>query len=393
MRALLWLLTLAALAVGLALAARYNDGYVLLVLPPWRVELSLNLLILLELAGFIVLYLFLRAITHTLRLPEAVREYRTRRRRAQAEKSLIDAVRFSYEGRYGHALKSAASAHDAGYAPGLAALVAARAAHELRDGEREREWLQRAGSHETGDGDTTIRSARLMTEAELQLDAYHPAEALAALDALAAGGQRHIAALRLTLRARQALGDWREVLRLVRQLEKYHALSREQAAPLRLRAHREILRSLSLDAAALAAYWRELPDAERHAAHLAAEAARLLIAAGDCLNAQRIVEDALDEEWDSTLLATYAACHGGDVLGRIAQAEGWLKQQPRDAQLLLVLGRLCRQQQLWGKAQSYLEASLSVQPSRATHIELAGLFDQLARTDEANRHYRAAAGM
>jgi HemY protein len=46
MRALFWLLTLAALAVGLALAARYNEGYVLLVLPPWRAEVSLNLFLL-----------------------------------------------------------------------------------------------------------------------------------------------------------------------------------------------------------------------------------------------------------------------------------------------------------------------------------------------------------
>ncbi|MEN9355917.1 MAG: hypothetical protein RL695_88, partial [Pseudomonadota bacterium] len=69
MRTLLWLLTLAALAVGLALAARYNDGYVLLVLTPWRVELSLNLLILLQLIGFAVLYLFIRLVTHTLQLP------------------------------------------------------------------------------------------------------------------------------------------------------------------------------------------------------------------------------------------------------------------------------------------------------------------------------------
>jgi len=391
MRALLWLLTLAALAVGLALAARYNDGYVLLVLPPWRVELSLNLLILLELAGFTLLYLFLRLLSHTLHLPQAVREYRARRQRGKAEQALNDALRFSFEGRYGHALKSAASAHAAGYAPALATLLAARAAHEMRDGEREREWLARAESQEKSDH--ASRAARLMTEAELHLDAHRHAEALGALDVLAASGQHHIAALRLALRAHQALGDWRKVLRLVRQLEKHRALSAEQAAPLRLRAQREVLRSLSLDAGALAAYWREIPAAERHAPRLAAEAARLLIAAGDCLNAQRIVEDALEEEWDTALVAVYAECQGGDVLGRIAQAEGWLKQQPRDAELLLALGRLCRQQQLWGKAQSYLEASLSVQPSRAAHIELAELFDRLGRTDQANRHYRAAAGM
>ena len=391
MRALLWLLTLGALAVGLALAARYNDGYVLLVLPPWRVELSLNLLILLQVAGFAVLYMLVRVVSHTLRLPQAVREYRARKRRAQAERALGDAVRFSFEGRYGHALRSAVSAHAAAYAPALSALVAARAAHALRDPERESEWLRRAAEYELEDG--TTRTARLMTDAELKLDAHRYAEALGALDVLAAGGQRHIAALRLALRAQQALGDWREVLRLVRQLEKHRALTTEQAAPLRMRAYQEILRSLRLDAGALAAFWPEIPAAERREPRLVAEAARLLIAAEDCQNAQRVIEDALEEEWDSSLLAVYAECRRGDVLGRIAQAEEWLKQQPRDAQLLLTLGRLCRQQQLWGKAQSYLEASLSIGPTRLAHLELGELSDRLERTDEANRHYRAAAAM
>ncbi|TSA16755.1 MAG: heme biosynthesis protein HemY [Betaproteobacteria bacterium] len=391
MRALLWLMTLAALAVGLALAARCNDGYVLLVLPPWRVELSLNLMILLQLTGFAAVYLFLRVVSHTLRLPQAVREYLARRRRQKAELALGDAVRFSFEGRYGHTLKSAASAHGAGYAPALSALVAARAAHALRDQERESEWLRRAADCERDDN--TSRGARLMTEAEFNLDAHRYAEAQAVLDLLASGGQRHIAALRLALRAQRALGDWREVLRLVRQLVKYRALSDEQAAPLRMRAYQEILRSLSLDAGALANYWREIPAKERHAPRLATEAARLLIASDDCQNAQRIIEDALEEEWDSALVAVYAECRKGDVLGRIAQAEGWLKQQPRDAQLLLALGRLCRLQQLWGKAQSYLEASLSIEPMRLAHLELAELFDRLERVDDANLHYRAAATM
>jgi HemY protein len=51
---------------------------------------------------------------------------------------------------------------------------------------------------------------------------------------------------------------------------------------------------------------------------------------------------------------------------------------------------LCAHQQLWGKAQSYLEASLAVAPGRSAHLELAQLLDQLGRPDEANRHYRAA---
>ena len=385
MRTLLWLLTLAALAVGLALAARYNDGYVLLVLPPWRVELSLNLMILLQLGSFALLYMFTRVVAHALQLPRRVREYRARRRREQAERALGDAMRFTFEGRYSHALKSAVAAHQADYAPGLASLLAARAAHAMRDDEREAEWLQRACAY-----DNESRSARLMTEAELHLNSHRYADAQGVMDVMEATGQRHIAALRLSLRAHQALGNWRDVVRLVRQLERHRALSAEQAAPIRLRAHQEVLRSLSLDAGALAGYWRDIPAQDRKTARLAAEAARLLIAGGDCLHAQRIIEDALDEEWDSSLLATYAECKGGDVLGRIAQAEDWLKQHPRDAELLLGLGRLCRQQQLWGKAQSYLEASLPLQATRAVHIELAQLFDELKRGEEANRHYRAA---
>ena len=386
MRLLLWLLTLAALAVGLALAARYNDGYVLLVLPPWRAELSLNLLILIEIAGFLLLYLVLRAVAYTLALPQAVRAYRARRRHEQAERAFTDALRYFFEGRYGHALKSAGLAHDADYAPGLSALVAARCAHAMHEEEREAEWLARAATH-----DPESRNARLMTEAQLFLDARRHQEAQAALDQLAAGGLRHIAALRLALKAQRALGDWREALRLIRLLEKSRALSAEQAAPLKLRAHRENLRAAATDAAAINAYWRGIPAPERKSSSLSLDAARLLIAAGDCPAAQRIVEEALDQEWDSELAAVYAECQGGDILGRIARAEAWLKRQPRDAQLLLALGRLCRQQRLWGKAQSYLEASLSLQPRRLAHVELAQLLDQLERPAEAERHYRAAA--
>lgn len=77
-------------------------------------------------------------------------------------------------------------------------------------------------------------------------------------------------------------------------------------------------------------------------------------------------------------------------MSRIAQAERWLQQRPEDAGLLLALGRMCVRQRLWGKAQSYLEASLAVEDSQAGHLELARLDDRLERVDEANRHYRAA---
>ena len=60
MKALLWLLALAALAVGLTVASRYSSGYVLVVVPPYRAELSVNLLVLLVIGGYLLFYLVTR---------------------------------------------------------------------------------------------------------------------------------------------------------------------------------------------------------------------------------------------------------------------------------------------------------------------------------------------
>lgn len=388
MRTLFWLLALFALAVGVSLAFGDNNGYVLIALPPWRAELSLNFFVVILALGFVLSYFLLRFLFHTLRLPQAVRAYRARKRREKALSALQDAMLQLYEGRYGHALKSAARTHAAGEAQALSALLAARAAHFLRDEQREREWLERAAEH-----DAEALAARLMTEAELHLEARRFEAALASLNAMQEKGRRQIAALRLALRAHRELGHWEDVLRVTRQLEKAHGLTPEGAAPLKLRAHQEALRARAGDAPALAAYWQAVPARERYVPQLAATAARVLIAAGDGPLAQRVIESQLEEAWDSELAELYADCQGGDMVARIARAEKWLVKQPQDARLLLALGRLCRTQQLWGKAQSYFEASLAVKQSQDAYAELASLFTQLDRHEEANQAYRSAAAL
>lgn len=392
MRALFWLLILAALAVGLGLTARYNDGYVLLVLPPWRAEVSLNLFVLACITVVFAIYLLARVVSHTLALPRAVAEFRQRRQQEKAMLALRDAWRLLQEGRYGHAMRCAEKALPDPATSGMLALAGWRAAHALRDAERTAEWAARVRAHDS----TGLQSARLMTAAEFALEDRRFEDARAALQELGAREGRHIAALRLSVRAEQGLGNWREVARLVRQLEKHKALTAEQAAPIRSRAVREALRGLREDSAALMRYWRELDDSDRAEASLALETAQALAASGDCREAQRVIEDALEERWDATLVLAYGECGqagepAGDVLGRIARAEKWLQRKPRDGDLLLTLGRLCRQQQLWGKARSYLEAALAITPTRAAHVELAQLLDQLDESALAVRHFRAAA--
>jgi HemY protein len=384
-----WLVTfvvVAALAVAFALAARYGEGYALFVYPPWRIEISLTLFLLAALALFAAVYGLLRLASHTARLPQQVAAFRRHARANRAHEAMRQAWQAFLEGRFGRAEKLAGRAYGLDESPGVAALLAARAAHAMRDPVRRGRWLARAV-----DAAGASRHARLAAEAEAAIDERRFEEARETLHELHATGPRHAATLRLLLRAEQGLQNWDEVLRLLRILEKRDAVPVEFAAQLRITATVENLRRKALDAEGLAAYWATLPAADRTRTRVAATAARLFIDLGDCERAHPIIRDALGEQWSSELVALYGECRGGDDLARIEQCERWLKEHPRDSGLLLALGRLCAGRELWGKAQSYLDASLSAQPSRAAHVEAARLFERIGREADANRHYRAAA--
>jgi HemY protein len=117
----------------------------------------------------------------------------------------------------------------------------------------------------------------------------------------------------------------------------------------------------------------------------------MLAEAGQGAIARKTLEKLLDADWDGALARLYGHCADGDAVACLARAEGWLREHPKDAGLLHALGRLCLAAQLWGKAQSYLEASLNLAPTVETHLALAGLLERLERGGEAQTHYRAAA--
>jgi HemY protein len=384
MRGLMWVLAVFALAVGLSLAAHLNNGYAILVFPPYRAELSLNFAILLGLAGFTLGYLLLRLIAHTLRLPLHVRNFRDRRRDAKGRAALLAALQALFEGRYTRAEKSAGDAYELRQAPALSALIAARAAGEMRELERRDRWLARAES-----GGADARQARLAVQASLLLDDRRYNDALSVLRELSASGGKRIATQRMLMKAHQRLGHWNEVRRLAAALGKRGALSEVVATQLRITAQIEALRQQAGDANGLAQCWQQTED--RLDARVARTAAQLFIASGDCRRAHEIIAAALDAEWSEDLILLYGECLGSDVLAQIERAENWLKSRPHERALLLTLGRLCLQQELWGKAQSYLQASLSEQPSRSAHVALAQLFDRIGKPEDANRHYRASA--
>ena len=393
MRLLLWLVALMAAAIGIAVTARFNPGNVVFFYPPHRIDLSLNLFVVLAVLLFLLVYGLVRAVRATLAMPKQVAAYRYRKREREANRGLREALKALFEGRFGHAEKAAMRAADLPENAGLAALIGARAAHRMREPARRDAWL--AGIVH----DNNLKTARLMTVTELLVDEHKPEAALEAVAELNASGQRHIHALQWAMKANQQARNWPEVLRLVRTLDKRNALHPALSSRLRELAYEALLSEGGLDPESIRRVWADVPAADRLQPAIAARAAAALNARGLHDEARVIVEDALRAGWDERVVRAYRDAAGPEgsptLLAQIEKCEAWLRAHPNDAELTLTLGSLCLRQKLWGKAQRYLESALSDAVDgtllREAHLKLAQLHEALGQQEEANRHYRLCA--
>jgi HemY protein len=104
--------------------------------------------------------------------------------------------------------------------------------------------------------------------------------------------------------------------------------------------------------------------------------------------AAQLLRDRLGSEWDQRLAHLYGDVQEVDAAAQQSQAEQWLEQHPDDAVLLLALAKISLRNQLWGKAHSYLEASIGKQPTAEAYRLLGGLLEQLDEPDKAAECYR-----
>ena len=201
----------------------------------------------------------------------------------------------------------------------------------------------------------------------------------------------------MQLRAERGAQNWEQVLRLASLLAKRGALPPPIAEEHRVQAHIELLARDSGDRASLEARIRRIPSADLAHSRVAAAAARCAAVLGEAALARELIERSLGVEWNAALVELYgdiekleAEKRKDEARARIERAERWLREHAEDPQLLATLGRLCMAAELWGKAQNYLEASVSFQPSRAAHLELARLAEREGRAAEAQKHFRRA---
>lgn len=417
MRAALWFLALFGAAVAVALFAGNNQGTITVFWPPWRVDLSLNMVVLL-LGGFTLLYAALRGLSKLLQMPVRARLWRLQQKERAMHGALLDALSQMLAGRFLRARKAAESAiaqagalDDAKHRlphgtqlRTLAHLVAAESSHALQDKSTREAHLQQALDQIPERAPAPmleLREGAQLRAARWSLDERDAGMALERLATLPAGMARRTLALRARLKAARMSHQTEQALETARLLGKHHAFSPVAAESIVRGLAIELIGSAH-DPAQLQRIWLGLEGAERAMPEIAVHAAqRLAQLDGDAAQVRAWllpVWERMGELPDAQQLkvvqALQASLDGLDAnwLARIESAQ---RADPRNARLLYLSAMACLQRELWGKAQQlFTQAAqqLADAPLRASAWRhLAQLAEQRADADAAAHAWKQAA--
>ncbi|MHA6494859.1 heme biosynthesis HemY N-terminal domain-containing protein [Pseudomonas borbori] len=387
---LLALLLIVAAVAGLVLfgvPTPEHKGYVLIAFQGFRYESSLwaflALLLVLCLTVYLVRLLMRVLLTSSALVNPWSRLHHRRRVRQASEQGFVDLA----EGRWARALRHLRRAAASDPQPLSYYLGAARAANHLSEYGESDALLEQALNRQP-----QAELAIALTHAELQLARGQSDAALETLQAMRARHPHHHLVLRQLQRLYLQAGDWTALLDLLPELRKEKALGNAELAELERQAwHGRLLQGGHArsddgltDVAALQLTWKAMGAKQRQEPELLALYTERLRIGGAEQEAEELLRGALKQQYDSRLVRLYGLLHGKDPALQLQTAEGWLKQYPEDAGLLLTLGRLCMHNQLWGKAKGYFESSLAFERHPETCAELARLLTQLGEVERSN---------
>ena len=364
-----WMLLVVLLLVACAAAfgwhALANDpGYVLVKFGETSIETSLVVAI----VALLLLWGIVSLIVRLVRWPLAAWSRRSRRRGRERIASGLVALA---EGRYAQASRELERASHLTGLQAPALLGAARAAHARGDAVRTDAVLTRA--------EEVAAPAAIALRARFLLETGNPQAALTLLsgkidrtDLSASDPDRHKvekstlapAAWNMLAEAALACGDPATAKIALDALGGGQNLAPSVYVRLETRVLAALI-AAAADSEKLQRLWNGFTRAQRRIPDVLAAYARRAAILGQSLAAISELEDALRREWSERLIAAYGELGPAEADTRLRHAEAWLPNQPNSAGLQLTLGRLCLQNQLWGKATEFFTRGLAIEPSPA----------------------------
>lgn len=373
MRGVLWLVLLFAAAAVAALVLGRNDGLVSLFWAGWRVDLSLNLFLLLVAGVCVLAFALLQTLHRLFDLPQRARSWRLAQRDRAAQQLLRESLVDLWGARYGRAQKAVQrlltlnaktpELQSEGGGLVLAHLLAAEAAHRLQDrGRRQEQWdtaLRLCATH--SEARAHEEAARLMAVG-WALDDREANQALALLGELPPGAARRTQALRLRLQAARMAQQPLEALRTARMLAKHQGFRSDVAQSLLRSLAIELLGS-ARDAEQLRALWLKLDPLDRRDAFVVARAAQQMAQLGAAADGRQWLRpffdrlDALTEDERCAVADAFSQACVGVKADWLPLLEAAQTRWPREGRMSLALGHALAELQLWGKAHQVLRGA------------------------------------
>lgn len=375
--------------VALALFARHDTGLLVINLRNWTIETSVTFALLVIALGFVLLYLLLRLLGGTRRVPQRWRHWRGQRRRGKAVQNLNRGLLELLQGEWGAAQRHLLSGIENAEAPALNFLAAACAAQQRGDVEQRDRYLERA-FHDAPRHSTAVA----LVQAELQIRQGQYEQALATLTDLQQRNARNPYVLSRLQSLYIRLQDWERLLELLPRLRRQRVIDRDEVLELERQAWHGLLKAAirSQQGEHVAALWQRIPKALRLEQALLLPYVRYLILDGRHEAAERLLADALQHDWQEGWIYLYGMLDRLDAARLLGRVEHWLKTRRNDAMLLLTAGRICHRAGIWGKAREYLEASVRERPRPESYKELAEVFEASGEGERARECYRLGLG-
>ncbi len=390
MRFIIWLIVLSIGAVTTAWLMRYNTGHVVLFWNIHRIDLSLNMALILFVMCSGILFIILRLINELINLPLKAQAYRQRSKSLRASTDLAMSIDHLFAGRFSKAIKLAHFPVNFPETSNIALLIVAQAQHQLKNNVLRDEALEKIKEPQH-------LQAKLILQAQFLVDDRQPHGALQIIHQLQEKGARQFLVQSIAMRAHQISKNWLEMVRLANNLKKRNYLSPLLANARILEGLNQLLNTKQFTSQDLMKQWQELSPLDRQNPALMRLFIKGFIHLKDLVNAKKIFDlgFAINIFPELVLLIpSYSKIPGAIANDSILLVEKFLKQDLANPYLHFAMGELCYAQKLWGKAiASYdsVHTSPHIDPDlkAQSHFRLFSIYEEIENAQQSAVHQNA----
>ncbi|MDC1436699.1 hypothetical protein N8303_05555 [Gammaproteobacteria bacterium] len=194
-----------------------------------------------------------------------------------------------------------------------------------------------------------------------------------------------------------SLKDWEQLSTLLPELEKHKVLSSDDLLMLKekLAVHRlHKATTHSANHHELKTIWNSYSKVLQKRELVMEAYLRALLTTGNSPEALSLLTKYIKHQWSDRLVALLGYIDNQDAAEQILLLESWVKDRPKNVNLMLTLGRLSLRNKLWVKAREYFETALHFSNntglSAEINAELGRLLEHLGEHDKSLLCYRQA---